>query len=78
MICIFGCLVEPSVHPKTSYRGIWNQETAYRGYDIIVFWFGFSIATMLSDSLEKTRMILMYEKAVSTKSPSVVEGKADH
>ena len=33
---------------------------------------------MLIDNWEQTRMILMYEKAVSTKRPFVVEGKADH
>lgn len=74
MICIFGCLVESSVSPKTSYRGIRNQETAHRRYDIVTL-FSDSVSVskeMLFDNLKQARKILMYEKALSFKSPSVV------
>lgn len=65
IMCIFGCLVEPSGHPKTSYRGIWNQETVSDSASVS--------KEMLFDDLEQTRKIFMYEKAVSIKKPSVVE-----
>ena len=68
MVCIFDCLVEPSIHPKTSYRGIWNQETAHRRYDITLFSDPAPVSKeMLLDNLEQTRKILMYVKAVSIK-----------
>lgn len=74
IMCIFGCLVEPSGHPKTSYRGIWNQETVHRRYDRTLFSDSASVSKeMLFDDLEQTRKIFMYEKAVSIKKPSVVE-----